>query len=435
MGITNRRNFLRNSALGLFGLPVAANTGLNMGPGSEKTAIKRYKMLGRTGFKVSDFGSGAPSSEAVLRALLDAGVNVIDTGEAYGNGNNEKLIAKAIKDYDRSKLFINSKLYAEKDFGSKKDVVERCYASIERLETDYIDCMMIHSAENSRIIKDKSFHAAMKKLKKEGKVRYVGVSCHGNNHLVNPEESLEKILMTAVDDSRFDVIQMAYNFFNAGMAGKVLEACEKHNIGTQIIKSNPVQLYLMMDDRIQTSKAAGKEVPESTQKFYDKFKAMTEEGKSFFKDYGIINEEELMEAAMTFVLSDKRAHSVLWAFNSFTDIEVMLKMSGSELEDKNMALLANYDESFGRLNCRIGCSACEVVCPHKMPVGYIMRYNYYFNVKGRQREAMEKFATLPGKKPHEVCGNCEGHCEGACPYQVSTRSVLAAAERNLGGLV
>lgn len=60
-----------------------------------------------------------------------------------------------------------------------------------------------------------------------------------------------------------------------------------------------------------------------------------------------------------------------------------------------------------------------------------MRFNYYFSVKGRQKEAMEMFAGLSGQRPNEVCEKCEGYCESACPYGVKTRSVLAMAENNL----
>jgi aryl-alcohol dehydrogenase-like predicted oxidoreductase len=427
---SSRRAFLKNSAMGVVGAGALSKQNL-FEKNSEELKIKRYRTMGRTGFKVSDFGSGSPSSEAVLKALLDAGVNVIDTGEQYGNGNNEKMIAGVIKNYDRSKIFINSKLYEEKDFSSKEDVIERANASLERLQTDYVDCMMIHSATSSNIIKDEAFHAGMEVLKKEGKVRSVGVSCHGNNHLVNPEESLETILLTAVDDGRFDVIQLAYNFFNRDKADKVLNACAQKNIGTQIIKSNPVQLYMMMDERINKTKAEGKEPNKYTLQFYEKFKAMAEEAKTFFAKYDVKTEKELMDAAMKYVLSNEKAHTVLWAFSNFQDVETMLAMSGTNLEDKNLSLLEDYKKAYGHLNCRIGCNDCEAACPHHLPVNYIMRYNYYYSVKGRQKEAMEKYAALPGKKPAEVCGDCPGYCEDACSYNVATRSILAMAENHL----
>src|SRR6056297_3737710 len=105
---TNRTAFLKNSAFGILGAgSLSSNRYLDQEKNYEELLIKRYRTLGRTGFKVSDFGSGSPSSEAVLKALLDKGVNVIDTGEQYGNGNNERMIAKVLKDYDRSKIFIN----------------------------------------------------------------------------------------------------------------------------------------------------------------------------------------------------------------------------------------------------------------------------------------------------------------------------------------
>lgn len=428
---TNRRSFIRNSALGFMGIGALHKSSLATTEKTDSSVIKRYRKMGRTGFEVSDFGSGAISSDAVLKALFEAGVNIIDTGQQYGNGNHEKMVGTVLKDFDRSKIFVNSKLYEEKEFTSREDVVKRTMEALERLGLDYIDCMMIHSAESSSIIKDKAFHAGMKQLKKEGKIHYVGVSCHGNNHLVNPEESLDEILMTAVEDGRFDVIQLAYNFFNKDKAEKVLNACEQKNIGTQIIKSNPVQLFMMMESRINQAKEKGEEPNEYVLTFYEKFRVMAEEGKKYFSAYNVKTEKDLMDAAMKFVLSNDMAHTVLWAFNNFTDMEEMLALSGSTLEGDKLSLLEDYDRAFGKLNCRLGCNECQSACPHNLPVSDIMRYNYYFSVKGREKEAMAKYAALGDKKPSELCRNCPGYCENACPYKVSTRSVLAMADRNL----
>ena len=59
-----------------------------------------------------------------------------------------------------------------------------------------------------------------------------------------------------------------------------------------------------------------------------------------------------------------------------------------------------------------------------------MRYNYYFTVKGQEKFAMQKYLELPGGKP-DVCLNCEGYCEKACPYGVLIRPLLAIAHQNL----
>ena len=430
----DRRKFLRYTSLSILGATGVATRGLASGRVAEDEAmprIREYRTFGRTGFRVSDISSGNPSNEAVLRALLDSGVNLIDTGEVYANGNSERLVGRVIKGRDRSKLFINTKLYTEKAYPSKEKVLKRANDSLERLGTDYVDCMMIHSAENTQILKDKAFHAAMKKLKKEGKVRHVGVSCHGSNWAVDTEEGLDTILLEAVNDGRFDVILLAYNFANADRAEKVLEACDKKNIATIIMKSNPVYIYGVMEERVAQLTRAGKKVDKYTQQFYDRYKVMNEHARKFFTAYDVGDGTEIRDAATKFVLSDHRAHTTVWDFRSFEDVRHMLSLSGEKLTKKDGELLGGYQKYLGPFTCRIGCNDCEAACPHHIPVNRILRYNYYFTVKGQEKRAMTKFARLQGKKPVEVCLDCEGYCEKACGYGVSVRLLLAEAQKNM----
>jgi Fe-S-cluster-containing hydrogenase component 2 len=59
-----------------------------------------------------------------------------------------------------------------------------------------------------------------------------------------------------------------------------------------------------------------------------------------------------------------------------------------------------------------------------------MRYNYYFQNKKQEKEAMQLYAKLSGKNADQ-CKGCEGHCEQACPFGVNTRNLLALAHKNL----
>lgn len=434
----NRRRFLRNSSLTALGAGLAANfsSGATIIDDDKQTPkIKEYRQFGRTGFNVSDISSGNPSNENVLRALLKSGVNLIDTGEVYANGNSERMIGEVIKDLDRESLFINSKLYAEKEFPSKEDVIERTNNCLERLGTDYVDCMQIHGVGNTKILQDEAFHAGMEQLKKDGKVRYLGVSCHGNNWAYNTEEGLDRILLAAVNDGRFDVLLLAYNFVNADIAEKVLNACEQKHIATMIMKSNPVYIYGLMESRVTKLDDEGKEVDEFTQLFYDKYKLMHESARQFFDNYGFTDEKEILKAASKFVLSNPNAHTTLWDFRNFDDIELMLSLSGQKLTKTDKLVLEGYHKHLGEFSCRIGCSDCEVACPHHLRVNAILRYNYYYSAKKKQKWAMSKFARLKGKRPSEVCIDCEGFCEQACKYGVSTRSLLANAQKNLELLV
>lgn len=434
----NRRKFLRTASLSTLGAGIASTAAFASGQASdinEKPLIREYRRFGKTGFRVSDFGSGAPSNEAILRALLDSGVNLIDTGEAYANGNSERVVGRVIKDFDRSKLFINTKLYTEKEFPSKKEVIERTNQALERLQTDYVDCMQIHSAENSKILKDEAFHAGMDQLKKEGKVRHVGVSCHGNNWAIDTEESLDKILLTAVEDGRFDVILLAYNFANRDIAEKVLDACEQKDIATIIMKSNPVHLFDIFVARRDRMIAEGKEVDMYTQGYYDKYKKMYDAAQSFFGSYGIKDEKQFRDAASRFVLSNKKAHTTIWDFQNFDEVERMIGLSGQSLTSRDKFVLEGYEKHLGHTTCRIGCNDCQAACPHNIPVNKILRYNYYFSVKKQERRAMEKYARLEMPDPVKACLDCEGYCEKACRYGVWTRPLLTAARQNLGLIV
>jgi len=430
----NRRKFIRRASLGTLGAGmVSAGSFAAPEPlsGRSPAVIKEYRKFGNTSFMVSDFSCGAPGNEAVLRALLEKGVNLIDTGETYMNGNSERIIGRVMQDFDRSRIFINSKLYTEKEFPSKKEVLERSYQAMERLQTDYIDCMQIHSAEDSGILKDEAFHSAMEQLKKEGRIRHVGVSCHGNNWAYDTEESLDTILMSAIEDGRFDVILLAYNFANAGIAEKVLEACEKRGIATMIMKSNPIHIYNIFESRMERLADEGKEADAFLQAYYDKYKLMDEQAKTFFASYGLGAGSDLKKAASRYVLSNPLAHTTLWDFQNFDEVDNMLQLSGQRLTADDRSVLGGFEKHLGHTVCRIGCNDCEAACPHHLPVNKILRYNYYFSVKKQEKMAMEKYAGLNLNRFTELCVDCNAYCEQACTYGVWTRPLLAAARVNL----
>ena len=431
----NRREFLKGATLSTVGAGIASTGAFASGRGlneNSKPVIQEYRKFGNTGFRVSDISCGAPTNEAVLKACIDSGINLIDAGEVYLNGNTERMIGRVLQGRDRSKYFINSKLYTEGDsFPSKKEVIERTNNALDRLQTDYVDCVQIHSAENTKILKDKAFHDGMEQLKKEGKVRHVGISCHGNNWAYDTEESLDTILMSAIEDGRFDVILLAYNFVNADIAEKVLETCDKKGIATMIMKSNPVHIFNIFENRMAGMAEEGKEADAFLQAYYDKYKKMDEQAKTFFARYGIRSDSELKEAASKYVLSNPKAHTTLWDFQSFEELDNMLSLSGQKLTGRDELVLKGFHDHLGHTVCRIGCNDCEAACPYHIPVNKILRYNYYFSVKKQEKRAMTKYARLSLNKPSELCLDCEGYCEQACKYGVWTRPLLAAARSNL----
>ncbi len=425
-----RRHFLKQSAVGIVGAGMTAKIG--WGRVSEQETkppvrIKEYRVLGRTGFKVSDIGAGSIQDEGVLGAALDAGVNYIDSAEQYPG--HHRLIAKVLKGRDRKSVFIATKLEV-KDDKSKEGFLSRARKCLEELETDYVDCLMMHMPEKVETLKTEGFHAAMEELKAEGRVQFVGVSNHGSFWFKDPEETMEKVLLAAAEDGRFDVFLFAYNFLKMDQNERVLEACKEKKIGTALMKTTPVAIYYSLKSRIEQLEKEKKEVHPLYAEGLKRYKDKVDKAQDFIKRYNLQSQEEIKAAAVRFCLENPSVNTVCCLPRTYDEMESFIRLSGSRLSDWDKARLAAYREGCGELYCRHACGVCEPGCPHDVPVNTIMRYHHYFASQGREREAMSLYAEIPGVKA-EACLKCPGYCEAACPYKVPVQGMLLLAHRQL----
>ncbi len=429
-----RREFLKYSTLSIVGagLPIyAAKNRVGEQSPQETLKIKEYRTLGRTGFKVSDISAGEhQGDESMLNTLLDAGVNYIDTGESYGRGRDERVIGRVIKKRDRKYVFITTKLYLRED-RTKSGIIDRTRKCLERMQTDYIDCMMIHSPQNVATIKEKGFHDAMFQLKTEGRVRFVGLSNHGTywgNQ--EPEESMEKILLAAAEDGRFDVMLLVYNFLAEKQGEKVLKACSEKNIGATLMKVNPVADYLFFESEIENLKKEGKEIPAYLKNLFSSYGKLVEDAQGFIRKYNLKNSDEIRDAAIRYALNNPHVSTICATYNSYEDIEGFLRLSGGRFTQQDRKILTAYSQGCGAFYCRHACGLCEPYCPRQVPVNTIMRYNHYFIAQGREKHAMSKYNALPTSKA-DTCRDCGGHCEAACPYNVPIHMLLMQAHQRL----
>jgi len=435
--IIDRRDFLTTSSMGLIGI----GTGLGNSRGvkgnycpdgkTEEPKIKEYRVLGRTGFKVSDIGCGPDSlNEGVLKAVLNAGVNFIDTAEFYDNGNNELMIGKAIKGFDRSSIFLNTKIIvSEKD--TKENIISRVRKCLERLATGYLDGLMILDPGSTKAVRNKAFLQAFKQLKGEGKVKFCGISCHGADWGEEPKENMEQIIGTAVEDGRFDFVLFVYNYLQKEMGENILKECAKKNIGTSLMKTDPFGgSYLSVLELVKNCNNENKPIPEYYRRIYDKIIDKQKKAESYLQKDQLFDNDARRLAAMSFVLNNPSVHSVLISFKTFNDITDYVNLSGSRLTSRNISIINSLGETFGYLYCRHACGICESSCPHKVPINTIMRYNQYFMAQAREKYAIRKYYELSGAKS-DICQNCEGFCESACPYGVSIHALLTVAHNNL----
>jgi len=429
-----RREFFKSAAFGIAGaaVPVRAARGearVQDAQSTEKTTpkIKEHRLLGRTGFQVSDLATGYIQDFGVFSALLDAGVNYIDTGESYPGSH--KLIGRVLKGRDRKKIFLTSKMQPEGDI-TKEGFLKRARKCLEDLETDYFDCLMLHMPERVEVLKTEGFHAAMRELKAEGRVRFLGVSHHGSFWFRDPEETMDRILLAAVEDGRFDVFLMAYNFLQMDRGEQVIQAAKEKKVGITLMKTKPVGTYSLLKSRIEQLEKEGKEVDPLFREGLARYKDIADRAETFIKKYDLQNPEEVKEAALRFALTNPNVHTVCCSAKTYAEAEQFIRQSGSKLSEKDVVTLARYKEACGALYCRHACGVCEPECHRGVPVNTIMRYHHYFAAQGREKEAMLKYARIPGARAEE-CGHCPGYCEKACPFGVPIQGMLLLAHDQL----
>lgn len=187
----------------------------------------RYKVFKRAGVEVSSIAVGTWSigglgwgkvndndSIAAIRAMIDNGVNIVDTAPAYGEGHSEIVVGKALKDGYRDKVFLATKFA----YGNYASVIKECDESLRRLAIDYIDFYFMHWPDPNTSIEE-TMHA-LEDLKKAGKIRFTGVSNYSREQI----EEAEKY-------TRIDVLQPPYSMVNQS-AKELMQWCETRGIAT-----------------------------------------------------------------------------------------------------------------------------------------------------------------------------------------------------------
>jgi len=193
----------------------------------------QYRTLGTTGLNVSTVALGCwaitgdftwgdqPESDSIatIHAALDAGVNLFDTAEVYGNGSSEVMLGKALG-VRRADVIIASKVH--ETHLAYDQVVTACEQSLARLGTDWIDLYQVHWPK--RDVPWQDTFAALNKLKEQGKIRHIGLSNFGLVDLADlPPEA------TRLGDITSN--QLIYNLLARAIEFEILPACADRDIG------------------------------------------------------------------------------------------------------------------------------------------------------------------------------------------------------------
>jgi aryl-alcohol dehydrogenase-like predicted oxidoreductase len=162
---------------------------------------------------------------ATIHRALDVGINLLDTADVYGLGQNEELVGRAIRDR-RDEVVLASKFGIIRDtpdgsggFNGRPEYVRTaCERSLTRLGVDHIDLYQQHRVDPETPIEETI--GAMKELVDEGKVRYIGLS-----------EALAPDLRRAAAVHPISSLQSEYSLLERSVEGEVLDTCAELGIG------------------------------------------------------------------------------------------------------------------------------------------------------------------------------------------------------------
>jgi predicted aldo/keto reductase-like oxidoreductase len=374
----DRRKFIKNSLLGITGATVIPRSFKDQEQGAAAHQMERklvFRTLGRTGISlpVISMGAGDTDNPNLVRAAMDEGIVLYATSEYYGNGKNEEMIGKIVKERkDGSVLVMTSVNPAGIDhqaglFTSESDPVrfmKQFENSLKRLDMDPVDIFLLPFVARRESVYFEPLLKAMEKIKKDGKARFIGIATHSYEH---------EAIRAAADTGIYDVVMTAYNFRSQNLSAinESIDYATEKGVGIIAMKT-----------------MAGT--------FWDQEK----------------KEAINPVAALKWILQNENIHTTVPGFTTFdqlqADLSVMENLQMSEQEKSDLKL-ASIKYPAG-LFCS-QCHECIPQCVAGMDIPSAMRaYMYAYG----HRNLLHAWQTLSvAGLPENPCTGCQS-CSVVC---------------------
>jgi predicted aldo/keto reductase-like oxidoreductase len=408
--VQTRREFLKHSAIagvgaGLLPMLGARDAVASIPPGE----VRRYSPLGKTGLKISDISFGGDrmrvGDEDIVRHAYERGINYFDTAETYGGGESEAVIGNALKG-KRDKVYLTSKTLAGPT-DSKETMMVALDGSLKRLQTDHVDVYFNHAINDVERIKNPEWHEFTDLAKKQGKIRFAGMSGHAG-HLI-------ECLDWGIDSGHFDVVLCAYNFG------------QDPRFYSRFFKSfDFVAIQTDLPRVIKKARARGVGVVVMKTLMGARLNDM----RPYEKDGATFS-----QAAFRWTLSNPDVDALIVSMTSAEQIDEYLGASGARATAAaDIPLLQRYAHLNASSHCRQGCGICESSCPYGVEIGEVLRTRMYAVDYGDMRLARDEYALLG--QGAEACLSCSAKpCANACVYGLRPDMLLAPAHRALARAV
>jgi predicted aldo/keto reductase-like oxidoreductase len=359
-------------------------------------------VLGKTGQTVTKLGMGTSwdVAESFVQRAIFAGVRYIDTSESYENGNAEvavgNVLAKAGLRKDVYLVSKNNSYSGAKGEGRAKSFVTHLQASLERLQTDYLDAYYIHgvSGKDMDIFTDPLVKQTFEMLKRTGKIKYAGFSCH--------DRMLPELVEAASAAGWIDQMMIQYNFrtMDADKLKRAVDAASKAKLGIVAMKTQGGAKEFQ----------AGENVPRMT--------GLIEKGF------------QVHQAAIKAVLNDERIHMVVSEMTNFDQLRENMGAVVEPLTRKEAQLLEEHRTLTANRYCH-GCGHLCETAAKGVPVATVLRYYRYYEAYGKREQARALYQALPSES-RAVADIDAARVDAACPHGLPVADLLRTADRRLG---
>jgi predicted aldo/keto reductase-like oxidoreductase len=381
---SSRRSFLAAGlalpAAGLATTQSSSRSGSEPAVPSAALASLSYQKLGRTGLTPTRvaFGCMITSDGSVIEKAADLGINYFETARGYQSGNNERMVGAALK-ARRKQVYISSKSNAK----DKAGALEHIDTTLTTLGTDYIDIWYLHGKNSGDEITDDLLEA-QSIAKKDGKIRFAGVSTH---------KGQASVIDGAIKCGKIDVVLVGYNFSMGSELDAAIDRAKAAGIGV-------VAMKVM---------AGGFRRPQPGDKTQETLKR-----------------DGAMVAALKWVLKNPQVDTTIPSMTDMEQLDANFKAMSSKFSEGDQRILSAHLERIGPLYCRM-CGHCEGTCSQGLPVADVLRFLTYADGYGQFALGRERFLELPAKVASVRCRDCSS-CSVDCPHGVRVPERLSRAQ-------
>ena len=403
-----RREFIINSALAVGGTALLAGCGKKEVKKAKGQVVRRkfdnttmpLIALGCMRLPMRDGKIDMVELDKMVEYAMAHGANYFDTAYMYVDGKSENAIGEVLKKYPRESFILTDKNPAYL-VNSPSDVHKLFNEQLKKCQVEYFDNYMVHNINKNTIrnYRDNDMYGELLKLKKEGKIKHLGFSFHGD----------PKMLREVISEHKWDFCQLQLNYLD----WEVVNADELYQIaddaGVPVIVMEPLRGGVLCNLPEKAANHLKEKCPNDTQASFG-LRWIAGKERVFTILSGMSNLQQLKENVDTFV--------------NYREITPEEEKVGQEL--------AHIIQSGGAISCT-ACRYCMEVCPRGINIPAIFGlYNMYKGSTAANAAFMfvYNYNALKEEQRADKCIECR-LCIKNCPQDLQIPKLLKEVDKTV----